>query len=1133
MKSKMSNSKRLIAFVIATVMAFSGLTGIKGVVKAQENESGRESVYTGEGYSAEMNVEATWDNGYNATVTITNTGDDSIEDWCIAFPFEGQIVNLWNAVITETYDDYIVVKNAGWNQDIPAGASVSFGFTAGESFASYPEYYTLLGYEVKLSDADYEVSYSVIDDWGTGFKSEVVITNKQLEPLEDWRINFNFGDNIISKIWDAVILSSDGGRYNIGCADYNQNIAPEQSISFQFLVEEGQSDTELSDVVVSKHESGRNENTKEHFVILYGDITDDNELYLSMYSTEAVERYEIYAIKDDLPESKVGVVDEGNEYTYTLTADFSHMTLYANGFYPGGCLKSTEVYVDCRDGEYTVSMPDTDDDGLVDFYEYAYGSDIGVTDTDGDGLDDYYEVSISGTDPSRVDTDDNGINDGDEDYDEDGLTILEEKSLGTDIWEADTDRDRMKDGDEVNVYGTDPLDPDTDKDELPDGDEPVLECDPLVPDTDGDGTSDGKEYFEQTFIYDVEDGSGIIKQVKVQALCTGNLSATTTVKNIIKEDSLCAGVVGLVGEPFEVETTSDFDEAKLTYVIDKDMLGDISLSDLMFLWYDEEADWFNELATDYDEETGEVSVITTHFSKYMVVDKDKWFDAWEEEFDYNPNRNNLPHYTVLAIDCSGSMKTNDKISELPGASGLIKYCGRIKGAEEYIKHMSGDDKAAIVLFDSKAKVGKALTDDKEALVTSLQDVYSSGGTSFDNALSCSYYLLRAYSSGDANRRIILLTDGESSYSTTLINTITKDGIEIDGIGLGSSSGLTKLRRLVDYAKGKYEHTTSADQLQELYQRIYMGDDFDTTDQDGDGLYDILEVKGIRLTNGRIVHTDPNDDDSDDDGLKDGEEIEGKKPYYYKKTIDILGDTIAVKGYAFAYKSDPTKTDTDDDGINDKIDNSPKYKGVLDLTGELVYGELSIISSTYNPMGHSFLLYKSYIDDELKFGGLTGGYKVYKNSDGKLDQKKEIPQTYTMAIGDCVTIGNSGIDNESGLLDFGLWEGNDESDSDNIYGVYYNREIALEIQKNKQVYTNNRAYTKTLSPYGLARVLECCQKEDYYKLFSHNCVVVAVEAWNRAYSYDQFDNRISPSKLKKDISKRKGCHSIDLRKEFGG
>ena len=66
----------------------------------------------------------------------------------------------------------------------------------------------------------------------------------------------------------------------------------------------------------------------------------------------------------------------------------------------------------------------------------------------------------------------------------------------------------------------------------------------------------------------MEDGSGIIKQVKVQALCTGNPNATTTVRNIIKEDSLCAGVVGLVGEPFEVETTSDFDEAKLTYVID-------------------------------------------------------------------------------------------------------------------------------------------------------------------------------------------------------------------------------------------------------------------------------------------------------------------------------------------------------------------------------------------------------------------------------------------------------------------------------------------------------------------------------------------------------------------------------------
>ena len=76
----------------------------------------------------------------------------------------------------------------------------------------------------------------------------------------------------------------------------------------------------------------------------------------------------------------------------------------------------------------------------------------------------------------------------------------------------------------------------------------------------------------------------------------------------------------LIGEPFEIETTSKFDKATLTYVIDKSKLGDTEFDNLLFLWYDEENDNFVELDTILDEENSTVSVETTHFSKYMIVD---------------------------------------------------------------------------------------------------------------------------------------------------------------------------------------------------------------------------------------------------------------------------------------------------------------------------------------------------------------------------------------------------------------------------------------------------------------------------------------------------------------------------------
>jgi hypothetical protein len=88
----------------------------------------------------------------------------------------------------------------------------------------------------------------------------------------------------------------------------------------------------------------------------------------------------------------------------------------------------------------------------------------------------------TGSDPRKVDTDD------------DGLTDLEEAALGTDPWKWDTDGDGLSDSDEADVHGTDPLRPDTDNDGLSDYDElNVHFTDPFNPDTDGDSVTDGGE----------------------------------------------------------------------------------------------------------------------------------------------------------------------------------------------------------------------------------------------------------------------------------------------------------------------------------------------------------------------------------------------------------------------------------------------------------------------------------------------------------------------------------------------------------------------------------------------------------------------------------------------------------------
>jgi len=84
--------------------------------------------------------------------------------------------------------------------------------------------------------------------------------------------------------------------------------------------------------------------------------------------------------------------------------------------------------------------PDTDGDGLTDYEEvFTHGTRAGSSDTDGDGLSDSLEVThtVDGLDPKNADSDGNGIPDGQDDWDNDGLTTARELELGLDPHHAD------------------------------------------------------------------------------------------------------------------------------------------------------------------------------------------------------------------------------------------------------------------------------------------------------------------------------------------------------------------------------------------------------------------------------------------------------------------------------------------------------------------------------------------------------------------------------------------------------------------------------------------------------------------------------------------------------------------------
>jgi hypothetical protein len=182
--------------------------------------------------------------------------------------------------------------------------------------------------------------------------------------------------------------------------------------------------------------------------------------------------------------------------------------------------------LDARDfGDCTYTPDDTDGDGLYDIEEHVLGTLDDDPDTDNDLLYDGDEVHPTWwnvdtyaqshpTNPKAANSDTDTLNDFAEVvtngtnplyYDTDGDSVSDnaEITFGYDPLDFDTDNDELYDGGTkgedtnrngvVNAGETNPLDGDTDEDGIYDGPELTFGTDPLDPDTDGDSITDGLE----------------------------------------------------------------------------------------------------------------------------------------------------------------------------------------------------------------------------------------------------------------------------------------------------------------------------------------------------------------------------------------------------------------------------------------------------------------------------------------------------------------------------------------------------------------------------------------------------------------------------------------------------------------
>ncbi len=218
----------------------------------------KEKVYETENCNITFLLTNVWETGYQAEVILDNTGEQTIENWTISFPYEGEIPELWNAEIVEHQENRYVVKHMDYNRDVIKGIPVTFGLRAEETFPGFPEEMKMIQSQENAIDEDYTVELQVNSEWGSGFVGVVSITNNTDVKLEDWKLAFSF-DREIHEVWNAQLLEQDGNRYLVANAGYNAVIAPHETVTFGIRGGAGLGNEKPYDCVLSKYGTGQDE----------------------------------------------------------------------------------------------------------------------------------------------------------------------------------------------------------------------------------------------------------------------------------------------------------------------------------------------------------------------------------------------------------------------------------------------------------------------------------------------------------------------------------------------------------------------------------------------------------------------------------------------------------------------------------------------------------------------------------------------------------------------------------------------------------------------------------------------------------------------------------------------------------
>lgn len=908
--------KKLIAIIMVVITCFTmfdySVLQVEG--KPHHNSCTTKSVYEKEGYTVEFSITKQWKNGYSGKVRIYNTGNELIQNWYTGFDYSGELINIWNGCTYYNEDGQYVIKNNGWNQDIPANGFVEFGFVGLGDFAEFPTNCELLQRRGKVQQKNYTIEYSVKSNWNRGFIGEISITNISDTVIEDWELEFDYSRKI-TNLWNGYIKKIDASDYIISNAMYNSNLKPGETVKIGFVG------------------MGGNE----------ADVLVNVELY--SYSPEYVECIEL----------SDGEIDKA----YIERAIYPQLIL--NG------------------------LP-IDDVKLAD------------------------------------------------DFDNDGLTLIEEYDLDTNPFAIDTDEDNLTDYDEVYGYLTNPLKWDTDEDGLGDGTEIQCGLNPLVKDSDNNGVEDGSETITQTIDVNYIENKNIDDVGTIPSIeLTGIGDYSKQIYSLaIENDATILDIECLVGSAYDFihDDSLNFDYSKLTFTISEALLEQYAINDLAIAWYNEE-DNALELLDTVVETDNSISAVVEHYSIYMVVSV--------SEYMYNIDCSNRSAIidtgkadVVFVIDTTGSMgssiqnvKNNIEnfVTELEENKvdvrlGLIEYrdinvdgiystvnygwytyVSNFKDNLAKLEADGGGDtpESAVDALDTARRMNFRKNVDKYIILVTDADYHN--GTVNNNNLTLLQEIIYLKEAG-INTSVITLPDYYSVYSDLVENTGGVLG-SINDDFLTVTENLTN--KIGTISNEKCWIRLSNGSIVALDKDPSLGDD--TVDTDGDGIPDIIELKTTSTTrefatvNGTIqplemwtFYSNPVKSDTDGDGILDVDDLQPTK--FDITVIEETDEIIAFNtgrtwnimeytandylDYLFAWADGNTDNDIPIENVQEMFADTG-----ANSEQEFSIEELTYIGLMNNEGSKVYLSDKTATTRDIIFKNLTGRETKYFQHEGIL------------------------------------------------------------------------------------------------------------------------------------------------------